>query len=418
MNILIFNTFYYPKFVGGAEISVQILAEELLKAGNQVYVVTFGNEKAVERINGVVVIRVKQRNVFSTFRKEKRFSPLNKIWHLIDSCNPLNFFLISALLDKIKPAVVHTNNIQGFSPFIWTVIKKKGLPLVHTLRDYYLICHICSMYRDDRLCQKQCLRCKITYGIKKRFGHYPDCYIGISRFILEKHREYYPMDKQRKGVIYNSINKPELVHRVERGNKITYGFIGKISNAKGAAYLARELGTLSAKLKQEIRVLFAGKGEENYIRQLEQHLRGLEYEFLGTVKPADFYRKIDVLIMPSLWYEPFGRVVVEALSYSIPVCLTWTAGLKELYNPACTWRFSPSEGRLCELITYLSKHPREIAEKSVACMAHAESFSREHYVQNYMRVYKQMGIVGQKPAREAAGQTDEISCLLEDPGRL
>lgn len=403
MKILIINTFYTPKLVGGAEVSVQILAEELAGQGHKVYVLTSGKLNKTGHLNGVVVIRVKQLNVYSTYNGTRRMGLLKALWHLVDSCNFLTGMLLSGILKKLKPDLVHTNNIQGFSPFVWKVVKRNNIPLVHTLRDYYLVCHKGAMYSNNSLCKTPCSACRTTYNIKKRFGHYPDYYVGVSRFILEKHREYYPMDRQQTGAIYNSIDRPKLVPGARLPGKITYGFIGRISQAKGVAYMSRELGKMPAYLKERTRVLFAGTVEEAYARQLETNLAGLEHKFLGRVNAADFYNSIDVLIVPSLWNEPFPRVAIEALSYSVPVCLAETGGLPEVYHPACTWKFSPSEGTLTELIAHLSGHPGEIESKKEACAAYAKNFSRKQLIDNYMQVYMQAIEISPEPAASAAG---------------
>ena len=49
MKIMIFNALYYPYRVGGAEISVQLLAEELVRQGNKVCVVTLGESQLREK---------------------------------------------------------------------------------------------------------------------------------------------------------------------------------------------------------------------------------------------------------------------------------------------------------------------------------------------------------------------------------
>lgn len=388
--------------MGGAEVSVQILAEELAGQGHKVYVLTSGKLNKIGHLNGVVLIRVKQLNVYSTYDGTRKMGLLKALWHLVDSCNFMTGVLLSGILKKLKPDVVHTNNIQGFSPLVWKVIKRNKLPLVHTLRDYYLVCHKGAMYNNNRHCETPCFACKTTYNIKKRFGHYPDSFIGVSRFIVEKHGEYYPMDGQQKGSIYNSVDTPRHISAGEPRTKITYGFIGRISQAKGVEYMATEIGKIPAHLKGQVRVLFAGSVRETYVRQIEPYMNGVEHQFLGRVNAADFYNSIDVLIVPSLWNEPFPRVAIEALSYSVPVCLAETGGLTEVYHPACTWKFAPVQGRLCELITHLSVHPGEIAEKKAACAPYARNFSKEQLVRNYLQVYKQAAEISRQPSASLA----------------
>jgi len=55
------------------------------------------------------------------------------------------------ILDKEKPDVVHTNNITGFSIAIWHEVHKRNFRLVHTLRDYYLLCPKNSMFSQEKI---------------------------------------------------------------------------------------------------------------------------------------------------------------------------------------------------------------------------------------------------------------------------
>ena len=56
MKILIFNTLYSPNFQGGAEKSVQILAESLAKWGIQVEVCTTSDRNEIKKLNGEKLI--------------------------------------------------------------------------------------------------------------------------------------------------------------------------------------------------------------------------------------------------------------------------------------------------------------------------------------------------------------------------
>ncbi|MER3879474.1 hypothetical protein J9A71_28290 [Klebsiella pneumoniae] len=69
MNIVLFNTLYYPYRIGGAEVSVQILAEELVAKGNNVTVVSLSEGLKQERDNicGVKIIMLPIKNPYWPF---------------------------------------------------------------------------------------------------------------------------------------------------------------------------------------------------------------------------------------------------------------------------------------------------------------------------------------------------------------
>jgi len=390
MRVLIINTYYYPAFVGGAEISVKLLAEGMAKAGNSVFVLTTGVADKVYRVNGVIVICLKQKNIFNSYRESKNIPQFLKVfWHLIDSCNPFYHFKVSNILKRIRPALAHTNNIQGFSPFLWLTIKSQKIPLIHSVRDYYLLCHKCNLYNNDKNCESLCLPCSVTHTIKKGFFKYPDHIVGISNYILNKYSTYLPISKLSSNIIYNATESNDFEPVKSEAIKLRFGYMGRIAKDKGVEYLVSELTKLDQQLKGSFKIIFAGKGEAGFIEQLTHKLDNIEFEFLGVIKPYDFYNNIDVLLIPALWNEPFGRIVIESLSYSVPVCQSDRGGLKELFNPANSWIYSPEEGELSVLVTHILNNRNEVLEKKEHCRQQAGKFSSEQYIANYLKLYHQ-----------------------------
>ncbi|WP_041417558.1 glycosyltransferase [Serratia plymuthica] len=127
MRVIIVNTLYYPYKIGGAEVSVQLLAEELVRKGHQVRVVCLHKEnyKKIDNVNGVEVVYLPLKNIYWPFDDSRKSKIQRLMWHIIDSYNILMAKLISKEIDDFNPDVVHTNNIAGFSVAIWSVIKKK-----------------------------------------------------------------------------------------------------------------------------------------------------------------------------------------------------------------------------------------------------------------------------------------------------
>ncbi|QNL52050.1 glycosyltransferase family 4 protein [Olivibacter sp. SDN3] len=390
MRIVLFNTLYYPKLIGGAEVSVQLLAEGLVKQGHQVFVFTLGDKDTEQDLNGVKVVHVKQRNIVRQFEGRQYNSLIKAIWMLIDSCNPFYVWRIRKLLKRIKPDLVHTNNIMGFSPAIWQVIKRLQIPLVHTMRDYYLLCHRCNMFNKGQNCEKLCKDCNITYQIKRNFIKFPDVFVGISRFILEKHSSFFvglPPSKQH--VVYNAVSiADESTPRKQLGDRLTFGFMARIAEDKGVDYLVDQLILLNNRYPEGFKILLAGKGEKEYVDMLKKKLNGISYEFLGVVHPKDFYQRVDVAIVPSLWNEPFGRVAIEALAFGIPVCMAARGGLTEIHDDKCSWLFSPGEVELSEVLADIVENTALVLDKSKYARNHTQSFNVNVNVAKYLRIYE------------------------------
>jgi len=391
MKILLLNTFYYPKLVGGAEVSVQLLAEGLKDQKHQVFVITLGTKDEVRKLNGVVVIRLKERNVFSPYVGKKRTFLQKVIWFFIDSANPFYSTRLRRILEKIKPDIVHTNNIQGFSPYIWKVFKKMGFPLIHTMRDYYLLCHRCNMHNKKVNCDRLCKPCAVTHHIKKNYIDYPDVFIGVSNFVLEKHQLFGDL-LQKKGTktIYNAVNIPATTFIKAPKDKIVFGFMGRIAEDKGVDYLAEQIRIIQEKFPQSFSLILAGKGEAAYIKKIDGLLEGIEHQFVGVVSLEEFYRQIDVSIIPSTWEEPFGRVAIESLAYGVPACLSNKGGLSEIYNSECSWLFNPENNSLSETLSGIMVDRASIEKKSRKAKIHAIQFNKEKNITSYLQLYRQV----------------------------
>jgi glycosyltransferase involved in cell wall biosynthesis len=408
MKIVLVNTYYYPAFDGGAEISVKLLAEGIYNEGHKVYVLTTGLTNKVYRINGVIVISIKQKNIFNSYARDNKPLFLKLFWHLIDSCNVFYHFKISGILKRIKPKLVHTNNIQGFSPFLWLTIKAQKLVLIHSMRDYYMLCFKCNMFNADNKanCEGLCGICKLTHRVKKRFFKYPDHFIGISQFILNKYKSYVFIGNESSSVIYNAIDNNIIKTAKTPSQKLHFGFIGRVAKDKGVEYMVNELAKLSKHQKTEFKITFAGKGDPEFIEQIKKEMKGIEYQFLGVTKPETFYSEIDVLLVPALWNEPFGRIVIESLSYSVPVCQSDRGGLKELYNPQNSWMFSPVDGQLADLLSKILNNREQVLEKKSRCAVRLEKFSFENYIKNHLELYNQLTF--NKPEYSKAGVTPAL----------
>lgn len=326
MRILIFNTNYYPNISGGAEISTQLLAETLYTLGNDVWVCTIADSEKRELVNGVNVVYTNYRNVYWAF-EGTRSKWKKSIWHILDIYNIRFAGFLRKLIDEIKPDIIHTNNICGFSSIVWHQAKSMGVPVVHTLRDYYLLCYKSTMFKNGRPCTQQCFDCKLSSMVPKMISQDIDGVVGISRFVLDKHLEYgYFGQTKYREVIYNSIVKTKTL--VER-NPYVIGYMGSILPSKGIERLIADFSRLAA---ENYTLEIAGDSNTEYVSYLKRKYTSSNIKFVGRVSANDFLSHISLLVVPSEWHEPFGRVVVEAILAKCPVFVSNRGGMPELVS--------------------------------------------------------------------------------------
>jgi len=136
MKVLIINSLYYPNVVGGAEISVQLLAESLLKSGLEPVVVSTSDKEDRNKVNGVKVYYINHSNLYWLPDFKKKNKVVRMFWHMWDSYNPIINRRIGRIINIEKPVIAHTNNLAGLSVSVWKILREKNIPIVHTLRDY------------------------------------------------------------------------------------------------------------------------------------------------------------------------------------------------------------------------------------------------------------------------------------------
>jgi len=388
MKILLFNSLYYPYIIGGAEKSVQLLSEALQKKGIQSIVVTSSDNEKIGIINKVTVNYIKTQNLYN-IRDAKKQSKFKKvIWHLIDSYNIFVYSKIRKLILLEKPDVIHTNNLSGFSPIVWTIAKKLNIPIVHTLRDYYLLCPRSTMFKMDKNCTSQCNICRLLSSNKKVLSRKIDAVVGVGEFILNKHLDNgYFINSNIKTFIYNAVNKQNGFKNLKVNNGIiTYGFVGLLTPSKGIDYLLDKF----INIHSAIQLLIFGKGEtQHYENYLKNKYKSSKIIFKGFNEIEKIYSSIDVLIIPSLWHEPFPRTLIESYSYGVPVIASNRGGTSEMivegesgyvYDPDKNYDL---ENKILKFI----KNPDNIGIFSKYCFELSNNFNSESVINQYLSVY-------------------------------
>jgi glycosyltransferase involved in cell wall biosynthesis len=153
-------------------------------------------------------------------------------------------------------------------------------------------------------------------------------------------------------------------HEDNQNLKVLYA--GRLSEEKGVDTAVEALGKIVENGVNDIQLHIVGSGDEEY----EKHLRclvakfGLEsyVSFLGRVayeEMPSLFQKFDLLVLPSVWPEPFARVVLEGMSSGLVVVATSTGGTVEIIEDGQNGvLFSPGDAEdLAQKISRLVKEP-------------------------------------------------------------
>jgi glycosyltransferase involved in cell wall biosynthesis len=319
VRILHVSSVYPPHVIGGAEKVVAMLAEAQVARGHEVGAayLTRDRQPSGER-HGVAVLPQRSRNLLwmeDVFASSRPMRTANKLGQLFDYPAAADF---TNAITAFHPDVVHTHSMVELPPMIWSAIAASGARAVHTLHDYDLLCSRASMFRNGKSCDAQHLSCRVTSAWKARFAARIDAVAAVSRPVLDQHRRFglfEDLDEDRARVIWNAVDLRAQRHRPGTGGDMVFGFLGRLVPEKGIETLLAACRLLPP---AGWRLRIAGKAQEGdaAYRALAA---AMPVEFLGFADPGPFLDSIDVLVVPSIWREPFGLTVVEAFASGVPV---------------------------------------------------------------------------------------------------
>jgi glycosyltransferase involved in cell wall biosynthesis len=248
-----------------------------------------------------------------------------------------------SLIEQHRPDVAYVHNLYPMlSTSVLDACHDAGVATVMNVQDYKLTCPMGQHLRDGAICTK-CLdgsviwsavhACKggrltsaayaVTHGIsrlRRSYHHGVDLFATPSRFVAD-HLVKAGFDRARIELVPNMCDLPSDMPSVGAGEYAAY--VGRISPEKGISVLlesARQTG---------IPTRIAGKGEVPGL----QESAPANVRFVGSVSREalpDFYRRARFLVVPSVWYEVYAVVLMEAMTLGIPIIGTDIGGTPEV----------------------------------------------------------------------------------------
>src|SRR3989344_4578886 len=156
MKICLVSGLFGSHSVGGAERHVELLAKSFSEKHEVLVIDACARLPALDRFHGAGVYSLAPPNIMGLMdyhRQEKTCFQLGKkaLFQLFDLWNPVAFLQIKKILEKEKPDVVHVHNFLGLSFAVFSAAKHLGIPVVHTVHDYYWLCPERNLMRGRRL---------------------------------------------------------------------------------------------------------------------------------------------------------------------------------------------------------------------------------------------------------------------------
>jgi glycosyltransferase involved in cell wall biosynthesis len=317
-----------------------------------------------------------------------------------------------ALLASEKPDVVHIHNtFIVISPSIYSACRKRGIPVVQTLHNFRFLCAPSNLFRDGKVCEEcidhsllravehKCYRGSTSasavvaamLGFHRLLGTIEksvDRYIALTQFSREKFISAgFPAEKI--SVKPNFLEWDPGV-RQQTGDYALY--VGRFSPDKGLPTLIDAW----SKVPKNFRLQIVGEGEERAALEAEARRRNLDnITFRGFLSREDTLASLKgarFLVMPSLWYETFGLVIVEAFACGVPVICSRLGAMAEIVRDGVNGlHFTPGDATdLAEKITWAWQNPDAL--ETMGRNGRAEFENRYTSEKNYptlMEVYEQ-----------------------------
>jgi glycosyltransferase involved in cell wall biosynthesis len=373
-----------PENLGGTETYAAHLSAALRRRGHEVHVFTRVNdpkrpEHAVDTTvshDGLPVTRIN-----NTFTRLSTFAS--------SYLSPEVAQCFGKFLDTIAPEIVHFHHLMYLSTTCIQEAVRRGIPVVMTLHDYWLICQRGRFLKPDlSLCAGQseegCARCfayllapKLTpvyqrlkpvpgkhlwlrdwlrrvYAkyitlrpppadareqIARRIAHIHEMCAAVSLFLAPSQflrKQFLAFGIPAEKLLFSEYGmSPMRLHNGkvrQAGTPVIFGYIGVVDPVKGIHHLVEAVAPLRA---AELRI-YGGEADYapypdrgQFLAQLHSspHIR-----MMGRYDNHELGRilsEVDVVVVPSIWYENAPLVIREAFLAHKPVVTAAFGGMQE-----------------------------------------------------------------------------------------
>ena len=357
------TTFYPPHNFGGDGMYVHRLSNELAERGHRVTVVYCPDAHAA--LGGRTASSATTR---ANLTVRPLSSQLGRLSVLVTYLTGRPGLRARELRDVFRNEfdVVHFHNVSLVGgPGVLSY--GEGVKL-YTAHEHWLVCPMHVLWKNNReLCETPtCLRCTLRFRRPPQLWRYSsllerasaevDMFLAPSRFTLAMHRERgftAPMRHLPYFLPAESADRRRSAP-TEPDRPPYFLFVGRLERLKGVQTLIELFrGYDSADL------VIAGEG--TYGRELRRQAHGMNHvQFLGSVPFSELgplYANAIALLVPSIGYETFGIVTLEAFAERTPAIVRQLGGLPEAIEDSGGGFTFATDSELIEAMEALRTQP-------------------------------------------------------------
>jgi len=411
MRIVLLNDRIPPENRGGAGQMVWRLACGLHRAGHEVHIIAATKQASFDEV----------REGIATYHVHSRYPQRWRAW--LSLYNPQTIPALQALYQEIQPDVINAHNIHtDLSYYCLTLAHGMGIPVVFTSHDVMLFAyHKLSYFIEPSRCgvdSPNAYRLPPFYNLRTMRFQYNPLRNLLIRSILRNHAQIRVAPSQElcnahhaNGLpefqaVYNGIDSAQftasgaviqqLHERLNlQGRKIIL-FAGRLTGAKGTYPLLKVLMRVVEAVPEALLLVLSPQSLESqieaaqYAHLFEHHIRSAGW-LEGKELVAAFHLA-DVVVVPSVIFDTFPTVNLEAMAAKKPVLASCYGGSYEAVLDAVTgYVINPFDyDDFTQKLVRLLRDEGLREQMGAAAYARVQThFTLGHYVQQMLDSYQQ-----------------------------
>ena len=267
--------------------------------------------------------------------------------------DPAISMAFSALLDRVRPDVVHFHNLHNLGASLFDHAAARGLPAYFSTHNYWLVCprvylltgqgSICAGPGDRGGDCAACVGSHDTEAYRRRLGEIraratrslTACLAvsdamrqtliaeGYPADLVDVVRQAMPMEQE----IWEGVGRDRAPGRA--GDELTIGFLGSAYPHKGPQLLVEA----AQRTRARVRVQIHGEVPDAFAAQLRALDRRGVVQLSGAFSPEEIserLRGVDVAALPSLWWDCAPLAAAECRAARVPLVVPRLGGLPEV----------------------------------------------------------------------------------------
>lgn len=181
--------------------------------------------------------------------------------------------------------------------------------------------------------------------------------------------------------VYNGVEVDKFTFNLTPSDYLLMmGTIGRHKNQGEVIKVAKEL---------RMKLILAGKiRDQDYFEELKKDIDGEQIKYIGEIgfsEKIKLYQNAKAFIFPILWEEPFGLVMIEAMSCGTPVIAFNHGAVSEVVKDGLTGYVVENHSQMIEAIKKIDSIDREVCRKHVE-----ENFNVSKMIDGYEKALQKL----------------------------